>query len=156
MFLSVYYEKATLMKITFVTPAPSLDGGYRAVAIYADRLRQRGHEVYIVARLTPPPSFPTILRSLIRGRGWPKRVKPDTTYLDLVHMPLQVVDRRRPVIDVDVPDSDVVIATWWETAEWVAQLSPSKGAKAYFLQDHEVFPYLPVEARGRHLADAFS
>ena len=55
MFLSVYYEKATLMKITFVTPAPSLDGGYRAVAIYADRLRQRGHEVYIVARAHSSP-----------------------------------------------------------------------------------------------------
>ena len=49
------------------------------------------------------------------------------------------------MIDTDVPDSDVVIASWWETAEWIAELSPSKGAKAYFLQDHEVFPYLPVD-----------
>jgi glycosyltransferase involved in cell wall biosynthesis len=41
------------------------------------------------------------------------------------------------VRDADVPDADVVIATWWETAEWVAALSPSKGAKAYFIQHHE-------------------
>jgi glycosyltransferase involved in cell wall biosynthesis len=47
--------------------------------------------------------------------------------------------------DRDVPDADVVIATWWESAEWIAGLSPSKGAKAYLIQDHEVFPYLPVE-----------
>src|SRR5262249_7795130 len=32
-------------------------------------------------------------------------------------------------------DGDVVIATWWETAPWVNDLSPSKGAKAYFVQD---------------------
>ena len=142
---SVGFERTTPMKITFVTPSPSLHGGYRAVAIYADRLRQRGHEVRIVARLSPPPSFPTRLRSLIRGRGWPRRIKPDTTYLDLLHMPVQILDQRRPVIDADVPDADVVIATWWETAEWVTQLSPRKGAKAYFLQDHEVFSYLPME-----------
>jgi len=33
----------------------------------------------------------------------------------------------------------VVCATWWETAEWVAGFPPSKGAKAYFVQHHEVF-----------------
>jgi glycosyltransferase involved in cell wall biosynthesis len=41
------------------------------------------------------------------------------------------------VTDDDVPDADVVIATWWETAEWVAKLSPSKGAKVHFIQGDE-------------------
>jgi len=36
-----------------------------------------------------------------------------------------------------------VIATWWETAEWVAALSPRKGAKVHLIQHHEVFDYLP-------------
>ena len=44
----------------------------------------------------------------------------------------------------DIPDGDVVIATWWETAEWVGALAASKGAKVYFVQGHEVFPHLPV------------
>jgi glycosyltransferase involved in cell wall biosynthesis len=44
-----------------------------------------------------------------------------------------------------VPDGDVVVATWWETAEWVNALAPSKGAKAYFIQHHEIFDYLPVD-----------
>lgn len=39
----------------------------------------------------------------------------------------------------------MVVATWWETAEWVAKLSPSKGAKAYLIQHYETFDYLPVE-----------
>ena len=30
------------MKITFVTPTPSLNGGFRVVAAHGDRLRQRG------------------------------------------------------------------------------------------------------------------
>ena len=133
------------MKIAFITATPTLDGGYRTVAIYADRLRRRGHEVHIVARLDTDHSLATKLRCLLRGDGWPRRTKPNTTYLDRVGIPVKFVDQPRQVIDSDLPDCDVVIATWWETAEWVAQLSPSKSAKTYFLQDHEVFPYLPVE-----------
>ena len=44
-----------------------------------------------------------------------------------------------------MPDADVVIASWWETAEWVAGLKASKGAKVYFIQHHEVHNFLPVE-----------
>src|SRR5262249_26475477 len=44
-----------------------------------------------------------------------------------------------PVTDGDVPDADVVIASWWETAYWVAGLSPAKGLKAHFVQGYEVF-----------------
>jgi glycosyltransferase involved in cell wall biosynthesis len=58
---------------------------------------------------------------------------------------LRVVDRLRPITDADVPDADVVIATWWETAEWVNALGPNKGAKAYFIQHHEVFSNLPID-----------
>ena len=132
------------MRITFVTPAPSLGGGQRVVAIYAGRLRRRGHDVHVVARLTPNPSVRQVICSLYRGRGWPRN-KRDTTYLDESGITPHYTDSTRPVTDTDVPDGDIVIATWWETAEWVAQLSHSKGAKVYFLQDHEVFPYLPVE-----------
>jgi hypothetical protein len=38
-----------------------------------------------------------------------------------------------------------VIATWWETAEWVDRLSVSKGKKVYFIQHYEAFDYLPKE-----------
>ncbi|HEY9826928.1 MAG TPA: glycosyltransferase family 4 protein, partial [Stenomitos sp.] len=55
------------------------------------------------------------------------------------------LDRYRPLQDQDVPDADVIIATWWETAEWIAPLSAAKGVKVYFVQHHEVFDYLPQE-----------
>jgi glycosyltransferase involved in cell wall biosynthesis len=35
------------------------------------------------------------------------------------------------------------MATWWETAEWVAKLSPSKGTKVYFLEHYNAFDYVP-------------
>jgi glycosyltransferase involved in cell wall biosynthesis len=38
-----------------------------------------------------------------------------------------------------VPDADVVVATWWETAEWVWRLSSSKGTKVHFMQDYETW-----------------
>ena len=62
-----------------------------------------------------------------------------------MQVPLQVVEGKTTVSDDDVPDADVVIATWWETAEWVNALSSRKGAKVYFVQHHEVHSYLPLE-----------
>lgn len=44
-----------------------------------------------------------------------------------------------------MPDADVVIATWWETAEWVAELPPEKGRKVYLIQGYEVYPPNPPE-----------
>ena len=38
----------------------------------------------------------------------------------------------------------MIVATWWETAEWVAALSPEKGAKAYFVQHYEVHEGQPL------------
>ena len=49
----------------------------------------------------------------------------------------------RPIFTADAPDADVIVATWWETAFWVAAMDPSKGAKAYFVQHHEVHEHLP-------------
>ncbi|HEY9598179.1 MAG TPA: glycosyltransferase family 1 protein, partial [Cyanophyceae cyanobacterium] len=37
------------MKITFVLPFAGLSGGIRVVAIYAERLRKRGHDVLVVS-----------------------------------------------------------------------------------------------------------
>jgi glycosyltransferase involved in cell wall biosynthesis len=50
-----------------------------------------------------------------------------------------VLDRYRPIVANDLPDADVVVATWWETAEWVWALPPQKGVKAHFIQDYELW-----------------
>jgi glycosyltransferase involved in cell wall biosynthesis len=136
------------MQITFVLPPVNLSGGVRVAAIYAKQLEQLGHTVRLISPARQQSSAATKVRSLLRGRGWPAARPPSASHLDGSDLDHRVLDQWRPVTDDDVPDGDVVIATWWETAEWVAALSPSKGAKVYFVQHHEVFSHLPV-ARSR-------
>lgn len=131
------------MKITFVLPIVGLAGGSRVVAILAKMLKQRGHEVFIIAIPQPQPTFTQKVRSWLRGEGWNSQSDRQPSHFDILGVEYQLTDRDRPVTDADLPDADVVIATWWATAEWVAKLSPAKGAKAYFLQHYEVFDYLP-------------
>lgn len=122
-----------------------MTGGNKVVAIYAQKLMEQGHTVKLVS---PPPKstpLPAKVRSWLGGRGWPVDAKRLHSQLDDAGLDHTVLDRWRAVGDDDVPDADVVIATWWETAEWVNALGPNKGAKVYFIQGHEVFPYLPIE-----------
>ena len=136
------------MRITFISPTVSMRGGVRVVGIYAQALTQMGHDVCIVS---PPPSVIPPMRKLkawLKGRGWPDERERRKSHLDGEEFDHRILDRWRPVVDDDVPDADVIIATWWETAEWVAALSGCKGTKVYFIQGHEVWDYLPV-ARAR-------
>lgn len=136
--------KRSGMKITFVLPTANLSGGFKVVVIYATALARMGHLVRLVS---PPPRavpFRRKFKSFLSGNGWPEDPPPPRSHLDGSGLHHRVLDRWRPVTDDDVPDADIVIATWWETAEWVNALSPNKGAKVYFIQHHEVFPHLPV------------
>jgi glycosyltransferase involved in cell wall biosynthesis len=133
------------MRITFVVASLDLSGGARVIATYAERLQARGHTVLVVARAPFPPSWRDRLKHFQQGKGWLSTPPACPSHFDHTNVPIHLISPNRPVTDADVPDADVVIATWWETAEWVAQLSPQKGKKAYFIQHHEVFPYMPVE-----------
>ncbi|MGY3545275.1 glycosyltransferase family 4 protein [Bradyrhizobium sp. USDA 4469] len=134
------------MKINFVLPPLNMSGGIKVATLYAHELAGLGHSVTIVS---PPPKMPSALQKLklfASGRGWPTDSHAVRMLADSSGGVNQIVlDRSRPVADGDVPDGDAVIATWWETAEWVTNLSKSKGKKFYFIQGHEVFPYLPIE-----------
>lgn len=133
------------MKITFVCPMFDMGGGQRVIALYADQLDARGHDVVVVA---PPPRRQTpreVLRSIVKRREFRWKAKKAPSHFDALPHLTQVLERNRPVSTRDVPDADVVIATWWETAEWVAGLPDRKGSKVYFIQGHEVFPYLPID-----------
>lgn len=132
------------MRVTFVLPPVNMSGGIRVAAIYAKQLQRMGHAVTLVS---PPPCGVPARRkvmSLLRGQGWPSD-SGRTSHLNGAGLDHRVLEQHRPVTDRDVPDADVVVATWWETAEWVNALHPRKGAKVYFIQHHEVFGNLPVE-----------
>lgn len=133
------------MQITFVLPSSGFSGGNRVVSIYTRLLRERGHQVTVVARSSARPSLANLLKSLLRGRGWLSGRNVIAPYLQSLTPAIQISPPGRAITDVDVPDGDIVIATWWETAEWVSCLSPAKGTKVYFIQHHEIFSYLPIE-----------
>ena len=132
------------MRITFILPTVNLSGGIRVVAIHAGMLAARGHQVVLVSPPAMEPSIREKVRSLLKGNGWPTVEPNPRSHLDGTGLDHRVLDRWRPVTNDDVPHADVIVATWWETAEWVAALSPDKGAKTYFVQGHEVFSHLPV------------
>ncbi|MES1204671.1 MAG: glycosyltransferase family 4 protein [Pseudomonadota bacterium] len=127
------------MRITFVLPEVNMGGGTRVLAIYAEKLSQLGHDVLVVYPTPRRMRIAQKVKSLLRGGGWPRQARRPSSHMDGRAVEQREIDPWRPVAESDVPDADVVIATWWETAEWVARLSPRKGAKAYFLQGYETF-----------------
>ena len=133
------------MKITFVCPPLNLTGGIRVITIYARYLQSFGHDVLLVA--SPTPATQGLLARILRKLRLPRltlRPQPPT-HADDGGLAVKFLNRPRDVRESDVPDADVIIATWWETAEYVARMSAAKGRKVYFVQGHEVFKGMPVE-----------
>lgn len=132
------------MRVTFVLPPLTFSGGARVVSIYAKALSRNGHEVTLVSTPHPPKTFTAKLKSFLKTRIWPHDIS-QPSHLNNQGLNYRVIDEARPITDNDVPDADVVIATWWETAEWVNKLSAKKGEKFYFVQGYEIFDYLPID-----------
>ncbi|MEM9220177.1 MAG: glycosyltransferase family 4 protein [Cyanobacteria bacterium P01_F01_bin.150] len=134
------------MKITFVSPPPNLSGGMRVIATHAEYLKKRGHDVLIVCSPRRKRTLKEWLKAFLKGKKIPSFNLPSKgSHFNSIDVDCRVIDKVRPIVDSDLPDADVVIATWWETAEWVAKLSDSKGCKSYFIQHYEVHDYLPKE-----------
>jgi glycosyltransferase involved in cell wall biosynthesis len=133
------------MRITFLLPGLDMSGGNRVISIHARMLAAEGHQVLVVVPGPRRVSWARrIVDRLIGSRREPGHASP-ASHFDGLQLPIHQLNSSRPVVDADLPDADVVVATWWETAEWAHALSPSKGAKVYFVQHHEVFDYLPVQ-----------
>lgn len=130
---------AKKMKVTFVLPYAGLAGGTKAISRLCEGLIERGHEVLVVSEPFQQPGLKTRLRqykaALLSGNSLPRFV-PEPNHIDWAGIPHVIRDNNLPVTDDDLPDADVVVATWWRTAEPVSKLSASKGVKAYFMQDY--------------------
>lgn len=133
------------MKITFILPTFDLSGGTRVASLHAAMLGDRGHDVELISLPQKKATLRQKLRALKNGNISQLISHGTLSCLDDLDVNHRVLDTHRAITNDDVPDADVIIATWWETAEWVAALAPNKGAKVYFIQDHEIFDNLPVE-----------
>ena len=130
------------MRISFVLPTVNPSGGIKVALIYAKKLAEMGHMVTVVSAKPNAPSFKQIVRSLLKFK-W--RANAHASSLEGWSGHHLILSEPDLISGNSFPDADVVVATWWETAEWVAALHPNKGAKAYFIQGHEVFDNLPID-----------
>ena len=138
-------------KIVFVGAAGSvsLTGGFRVIAGYADRLQSRGYDVAIVAPGGAPRKPRTLferirrrLRRLLKPATKPAVV--ERPFLKNPDVRIDIAPGKNALSSEDMPQADVLIATWWETAEWVSA-APRGVAKLHLVQGYEVFPYLSKE-----------
>jgi glycosyltransferase involved in cell wall biosynthesis len=136
------------VKIVFVMPPGGIaaTGGFRIIAGYSDWLQARGHEVVMLAPHGAPPRSRKLRR---RALQWLKRLTSPRgadapPFVNNPDVTITIVKGKDRLDPEDFPEADIYVASWWETVEWVAAL-PAGAAKLHFVQDHEIFPYLPVE-----------
>jgi hypothetical protein len=129
------------MKITFILPSiKRISGGIRSTFELANRLWDRGHNVTVIYPLIPKYTvdvdihFKIILRWIrlfLNNFQWRNKVD----WFDL-----KAELKRVPVLkDRWIPESDIVVATWWETAYAVDSFQENKGKKFYFIRHHEIW-----------------
>lgn len=131
------------MKITFVLPSLNLTGGLRVIGIYAEYLSKKGHDVTVLFASARKPKLKYRVKSFFQPKK--TKQKPSCPYFNHGLSVLREINFLGNY-DVDqIPDADVIIATFWVTAEWIESLPVNKGKKIYFLQHYELHPWLPIE-----------
>lgn len=131
------------MRITFVLPGWSIHkpvGGFKVVYEYANRLSERGHQINIVHPLL---LFPGEARFKQKMKKIALRVSEHFMGSSKVKwfsvspkVGMLVVDSLK---EENIPEGDAIIATAWQTAEWVNQYDQNKGRKFYFIQGYEIW-----------------
>ncbi len=116
------------------------NGGMKVAFEYANQLSRRGHRVTLVhPAINPAATTATqkargttafILRSLTRGFH-PRKWYPLDPTIRVLWVPT--------LSSRFVPDADIVIATAWETAEWLISYPRSRGDKHYLIQSWEIW-----------------
>ncbi|MCA0900241.1 MULTISPECIES: glycosyltransferase family 4 protein [Microbulbifer] len=142
--LATDHKAKSRMNITFAFPVPSLSGGCRVVAIYAQALSDAGHKVTIVCPKYKYGGFSNGLKRLLKRR-FSKNSPIEHSHFSRLHgvniitlSPDQMSNSDR------FPSADVLITTWWKTVEWTRHFPVEKGAKCYFVQHYEVHDEMPV------------
>lgn len=134
------------MKISFVLPGVGIAGGVRVVFEYANRLLERGHEVSIVYPIVPSimtskSKIKLIGNKILGSIGNVKRGNK-VEWFDVNARLVRVPTLNPKFVDITkkwIPDSDIIVATSWETAYFVNALPEEKGEKFYFVQHYEIW-----------------
>lgn len=126
------------MNITFILPSLNMSGGVFSTIELSNKLSRMGHEVNIVYPkvLVGPRLKWRNVRSIWKNFNKNKEMKDKlfkriTIKCNLIQVP--TLNGRY------IPDADVIIATWWETAYYVNSYSINKGVKFYFVRGYEIW-----------------
>lgn len=129
------------MNVHFVLPTDGTVpvGGYKVVYEYANGLARLGHDVTVTHAFYLQPSQ---VRLLWRPRHWLtflkrwalRRYTPESWFKLDPAVKLRFVPWLHRWF---MPAADAVVATSWETAEWVAGYAPSQGRRFYLIQHFE-------------------
>ncbi len=114
-----------------------MGGGQRVVSIYARELERIGHDVQIVCSRPRRITLKKKIKSFIYGRGWPKPPRAICSHFESYGAKYLLVDHDSGIRECDVPDADVVVATFWDTAHFMRDLGDCKGRKYYLIQHDE-------------------
>lgn len=129
------------MRITFILPFDGRNpvGGFKVVYEYANHLADRGHDLSIV--------HPAGLYLGVGENDWTLRNLLKYIFLGCTRKFLPKkwfqLDSRVRCLWVPslnswfVPKADIIVATAWETAEWVVTYPEDRGDKYYLLQHLE-------------------
>jgi glycosyltransferase involved in cell wall biosynthesis len=131
------------MRITFVLPGWSIRkpvGGFKVVYEYANRLSERGHQINIVHPLLLFPQEARFKQKIKRYALWTakyflrnNKVKWFSIFPKVNMLIVGSLEEK------NIPKGDVLIATAWQTAEWVNQYDQNKGRKFYLIQGYEIW-----------------
>jgi len=139
------------MRVTFVHPMHALlpGGGGKVVHEYANYLAQHGHTVNVIF---PRPSNIDPESKSLRFRAWQIgdwwKARTDAAVRRLLGksaLRWMSIDPRVNLLFVTgldsrfIPDADAVFATYWRTAEFVAEYPSTKGEQFYLIQHYEIW-----------------
>jgi glycosyltransferase involved in cell wall biosynthesis len=130
------------LRVTFLLPGRALrySGGFAVVYRHAQGLAERGHDVALVH--VPFSGTPSLTGALRRWSVyWSSRVglRPWSPADWLTLHPRVTPLWLRSVDDDMMPDADVIVVSFWQSALLARALSPSKGRKFYLVQEYEMF-----------------
>jgi glycosyltransferase involved in cell wall biosynthesis len=113
-------------------------GGVKVIHEYANRLTQKGHQVTLVYPLITDQNrltgnIKTITRKLYNQATG---IADDLYYTPDSRVTVLVVKKAIPRY---LPKADCIVATGWQTANWVANLPAEHGRKIYLLQHFETY-----------------
>ena len=132
------------MRISFLLPNFSHVpiGGYKVVYEYASRLQSLGHQVYVIQSPLVRKDSNLTRRVHAWKSFWYRAGRGRHSFRPSAWVTLHPGVRllwRPSFADRWIPDAEVVIATAWQTAEWITDYPRSKGVKCYFIQHLETW-----------------